>query len=80
MLVYHGGSAPKQTYNDLTSFIIKISEDILNNLVNEKGIDVNAASDLFYSSKVFHNITDSSTDSYKYNWQDIYKLLLDELG
>jgi len=67
MLVYQGGCTP-------------ISEDILNNLVNEKGIDANTATDLFFSSKTFCNIADGTTDSYKRDWKDIYKILLDELG
>jgi len=72
--------ALKRIENDLTVFVEKISEDILNNLVNEKGIDANTASDLFYSSKIFLAIADSSGNSYKQNWQDVYKILRDELG
>jgi hypothetical protein len=64
----------------LTVFIEKISEDILNNLVNEKGIDANTASDLFFSSKTFNNIVDSKSSSFKKDWQDIYKMLRDEIG
>jgi hypothetical protein len=70
----------KRIENDLTVFIEKISEDILNNLVNEKSIDVNTASDLFYSSETFRTITDSTTGLYKQNWRDVYKMLEDELG
>jgi hypothetical protein len=71
--------ALKRIENDLTVFIEKISEDILNNLVNEKSIDVNTASDLFYSSEAFRTITDSTTGLYKQNWRDVYKMLEDEL-
>jgi len=72
--------ALKRIENDLTSFIEKTSEDILNNLVNEKGIDANTASDLFYSSRTFNTIADITTGLYKQNWQDIYKMLRDEIG
>jgi len=72
--------ALKRIENDLTVFIEKAGEEILNNLVNEKKIDVNTASDLFYSSKTFFNITASTFDPKRQNWQDIYKLLLNELG
>jgi hypothetical protein len=72
--------ALKRIENDLTFFIEKISEDILNNLVNEKRIDANTASDLFYSSKTFNSITDGTAILYKQNWQDIYKSLRDEIG
>jgi hypothetical protein len=69
----------KQIENDMTVFIEKISEDILNHLVNEKGIDANSASDLFYSSRTFLTITDNTISSYKKDWQDIYKMLKDEI-
>jgi hypothetical protein len=69
----------KRIENELTVFIEKISEEILNNLVNEKGVDANNASDLFFSSKTFCNIADNVTDSCKQKWQDIYKLLREEL-
>jgi hypothetical protein len=72
--------ALKRIENELTVFIEKISEDILNNLVNEKGIDADTASDLFFSSKTFINIADSKTDSYKKDWHDIYKMLRDEIN
>jgi hypothetical protein len=64
----------KYIENDLTIFIEQAGEKILNSLVNERKIDVNTASNLFYSSNAFQNITD------KQNWQDIYKTLQDELG
>jgi hypothetical protein len=70
----------KRIENELTVFIEKISEEILNNLVKEKGVDANTASDLFFSSKTFYTIVNSTTDFYKQNWQDIYKLLKEELG
>jgi len=70
----------KRIENELTVFIEKISEDILNNLVNEKGIDANTASDLLFSSKTFYNIADDTTDSCKRDWKDIYKMLRDEIG
>jgi len=72
--------ALKRIENDLTVFIEKTSEVILNNLVNEKGIDANTASDLFYSSKTFHDIVNSTISPNNQNWQDIYKMLWNELG
>ncbi|MCL1969724.1 MAG: DUF3990 domain-containing protein [Bacteroidetes bacterium] len=66
--------------NNLTIFIEQISEHILNSLIKEKGITVDAASDLFYSSKTFKNIADSTNGSYEQNWQDIYRMLQYELG
>jgi hypothetical protein len=72
--------ALKRIENELTVFIEKISENILNNLVNDKRIDADTASDLFFSSKTFINIADGTTGSYKRDWKDIYKMLRDELG
>jgi hypothetical protein len=72
--------ALKYIENDLTFFVEQISEQILNSIVSERKIDVNAASDLFYSSEIFRNITDTTKNLYKQNWQDIYKMLQDELG
>jgi len=71
--------ALKRIENDLTVFIEKISENILNNLVNEKEIDADTASDLFFSSKTFIIIADSTTGIYKKDWKDIYKMLRDEI-
>jgi hypothetical protein len=65
---------------ELTIFIEKITENILNNLVKEKEIDANTASDLFYSSKTFFNIANSTASSNKQNWQEVYKILRDEIG
>ena len=70
----------KYIENDLTIFIEQISEHILNSLINEKGIDTNTASDLFYSSKTFYNISNTPNGCYKRNWQDICKMLWEELG
>ena len=70
----------KYIENNLTVFIEQISEKILNHLVNDKKIDVNTASDLFYSSAAFLNIADGTTGLDIKHWQDIYKMLCDELG
>jgi hypothetical protein len=70
----------KRIENELTIFIEKISEEILNNIVKEKGVDANAASDLFFSSKTFADITERRNDHYKNEWQEIYKILQKELG
>jgi hypothetical protein len=51
----------------------------LNNLVKDKRVDVNSASDMFYSSKTFGDIADRKFEYYKQDWQDVYKMLQDEL-
>jgi hypothetical protein len=70
----------KYIENDVTIFIEQISEYILNSLINEKKMDVNTASDLFYSSKTFYSIADNRASSCKQNWQEIYRMLRDEVG
>jgi hypothetical protein len=63
----------------LTKYIELISENILNSLVKDKKIDVNLASELFYSSKIFKDIADKSTGLYKQDWKEIYKIFSGEL-
>ncbi|MCL1957708.1 MAG: DUF3990 domain-containing protein [Fibromonadales bacterium] len=64
---------------DLTKYIELISENVLNALVREKKIDVNLASELFYSSKIFRDIANKDTGLYKQDWKEIYKICLSEL-
>jgi hypothetical protein len=64
---------------DLTICIEQISENILTNIVKDKNIDADSASDLFFSSKTFSDITDKKCDHYKKDWREIYKILQKEL-
>jgi hypothetical protein len=72
--------ALKYVDRDSTIYIEQISENILSTLVQDKKIDVDAASDMFYSSKTFFDITNRKLEHNKQNWQEIYKLLQEELG
>ena len=65
---------------NLTKYIEQTGENILNALVRDKKIDVNSASELFYSSKIFRDIADKDTELYKRDWEDIYKMFLDSLS
>jgi len=65
----------KYVDRDLTKYIELISENVLNSLVKDKKIDVNRASELFYSSKMFRDIADKGTGIYKQDWKEIYKML-----
>ena len=40
---------------------------------------IHSASDLFFSSKTFFDITDKKHDHYKKDWREIYKILEKEL-
>jgi hypothetical protein len=64
----------KYVDKDLTKRIEQISENILNALVKDKKMDVNSASDFFYSSEVFKNLTNKSAEIYKQGWEEIYKM------
>jgi hypothetical protein len=70
----------KYVDKDLTIYIEQISENILNNLIQDKKIDVDLASDIFFSSKTFADITDKKHDHYKQDWKEIYKMLQEESG
>jgi len=63
---------------DLTKYIEQISENILNAIVKDKKINVNSASELFYSSKIFKDIADKGTELYKQDWKKIYKMFSEE--
>jgi len=69
----------KYVDRNLTKYIEQISENILNAIVKDKKIDVDLASELFYSSKTFRDIADKDTELYKQDWQDIYKIFLHSL-
>jgi len=69
----------KYVDRDLTKYIELISENVLNSLVKDKKIDVNRASELFYSSKMFRDIADKETGLYKRDWEEIYRIFLGEI-
>jgi len=71
--------ALKYIDRDLTVWIEQTSENILNKIVKEKNIDADLASDLFFSSKTFSDITDKKLEHYKQEWQNIYEILQKEL-
>jgi len=56
-----------------------IGESILETLMIERNLNEIEATDVFYSSKTFALLSDQSTEFYKKTWQEIYKLLLNEL-
>jgi uncharacterized protein (DUF927 family) len=66
---------------DDTSFfdIVMIAEPIIENLILDNQIDATEASDLFYNSKLFENLSDKTTKLYKKSWQEIYKMLQKEI-
>jgi hypothetical protein len=65
---------------ELTIYIEQISENILTKIAQDKNIDADSASDFFYSSKTFADVTDKKREHYKQDWKEIYKMLQKELG
>jgi hypothetical protein len=72
--------ALKYIDTDLTVYIEQISENILNKIVQDKNIDVNSASDIFFSSGTFSDIVNKKSGYYKKDWQEIYKIVQKEIG
>ena len=59
--------------------VVMLSERILEALMLEKNIDEKTASDIFYTSNIFVQLSDKSTELYLQPWKDIYKILQKEL-
>jgi len=64
---------------ELTVFIEQTSENILNKMIQDKKIDVDLATDIFFSSKTFADISNKKLEYNKQNWKEIYKMLHEEL-
>jgi hypothetical protein len=59
--------------------IADIGEPLLEQLMLDKQIDEEMATDLFYSSATFAQLTDETTKLYEKPWQQIYEMLKKEL-
>ena len=58
---------------------IMISEPIIENLMLDFKIEEEKATEILYTSKIFTQLTDESTEFYKKTWTEIYELLKQEL-
>jgi hypothetical protein len=61
------------------SYVVKISEHIIENLMIDLNIDEKQTADIFYTSKTFTSLSDKSTELYQKTWQEIYEVLKNEL-
>ena len=59
--------------------IADISETILSELITDKNVDDETASNIFYASKIFALLADETKELYKKTWQEIYEMLIVEL-
>jgi len=70
----------KKTDTKYTSYVVRISEQVIENLMLDLNIDEEQAADMFYNSNTFSKLSDKTTELYKKPWQEIYELLKNELN
>lgn len=59
--------------------MVIISEPVIKELILNFNIDEEKATNLFFDSETYNNLSDPDTRLYEKDWTDIYKLLLQEL-
>jgi hypothetical protein len=69
----------KKTDTKYSSYVTRISEQVIENLMIDLNIDEKQTADFFYTSKTFADLSDKSTELYKKTWQEIYEMLKIEL-
>ena len=69
----------KKTDTKYASYVVRISEQVIEKLMMYLNIDEKQVADIFYTSKVFVALSDKSTELYKKTWQEIYEMLKLEL-
>ncbi|MDR0833869.1 MAG: DUF3990 domain-containing protein [Candidatus Symbiothrix sp.] len=67
-----------ETY-DFAYNLKNITREILKRLITDKGLDKADAADKLYNSDVFSQLSDKTTKFHEKDWEELYKLLLDEL-
>ena len=70
----------KKTDTKYVSYVVRISESIIEALIADQGGDEPKAADLFYTSKTYSLLSDKETGLYEKPWEEIYKKLLNELS
>jgi hypothetical protein len=65
---------------DIFYQISNIGEPLLGQLMLDNKIDETQATELFYTSKTFTQLTDENSELYKRSWQEIYEMLKKETG
>jgi hypothetical protein len=56
-----------------------IGEAIIESLMLNYDIDEDKATDIFFSSQIFSQLSEETTKLYERPWQEIYKMLTEEL-
>ena len=70
----------KKTDTKYTSYVVRITEPVIENLMTDLDIDAEKAADIYYTSKTFSLLSDKSTGLYNKSWQEIYDELKNELN
>jgi hypothetical protein len=60
--------------------IVMISEPIIEKIITDFIIDIEKATNLFYNSDIFTQLSDENTQLYQKPWQEIYEILKIELN
>jgi hypothetical protein len=66
--------------NDISIEIAEISKKIIERLIVDFNYEEETATDLFYNSNTFTQLSDEPTKLYLKNWQEIYELLKTEMS
>lgn len=59
--------------------IYEIGDNVVQSLMSDYNIDELEATDRYYTSNTYTQLADESTEFYKKTWEEIYKLLTQEL-
>ena len=60
--------------------VYDIGDNVVRSLMSDYDINELEAVDIYYSSKTYTGLADETTEFYKKSWQEIYKLLKQELN
>jgi len=70
----------KKADTKYSSYVVRISEQVIENLMIDLDIDEKQAADILYTSETFTQLAEESTKLYKKMWQEIYGMLGTELS
>jgi hypothetical protein len=69
----------RSPFNEMRLSVMHVGEPLLEALMLDRNIDETLAADLFYNSDTFARLEDENTKLYEQPWQQIYKMLKQEL-
>jgi len=69
----------KKTDTKYSSYVVRITEQLIENIMIDLDVDEKQAADILYTSETFTQLAEESTKLYKKMWQEIYEMLKKEL-